>query len=213
MNSSSSTNCPVCGEERTLKTFGQFTLLVCGICGLYAKTETMFLNGAAELKRYSLHSVQPDTNYSDQMRDFVKTAVFPFIKNGKALDYGAGRTGVISRLLSGAGFEVRTYDPYFDNNLDVLDTTYDLITTIEVVEHFQDLKAEWDKLVGLLKPGGILAIGTQFAKADIRDWWYLRDTTHYHFYQERTFEVLSLKYRMEILYTDHVSRIVFKKGH
>jgi hypothetical protein len=190
---------------------GIYPMLYCDICELYAKNESLFLDSIAEKKRYLLHSEIPDPQYVDQMRRFVRTAVLPYIITGKALDYGAGRTGTLQKMLENAGFTVSTYDTYFYPNQSIFNDEYDVVTATEVVEHFQDLDSEWIKLLKLVKKGGILAISTMFVKNDISDWWYLRDITHYHFYGERTFEGLAMKHRLEILYTDHQAIIVFKK--
>ncbi len=186
-------------------------MLYCDICELYAKNESLFLDPISEKKRYLLHSEIPDPKYIDQMRLFVRTAVLPYVSKGNALDYGAGRTKTLGTLLENAGFQISTYDVYFNPDKIVLNREYDLVTATEVVEHFQDLEYEWTVLLKLVKKGGILAISTLFTPSELKDWWYLRDITHYHFYGERTFEGLAMKHRLEILYTDHKSIIVFKK--
>ncbi len=212
MNSSLSTKCPICSEIRTLKKFGSFELEVCNICGLHSKPSHQYLGCEAEKKRYLFHSIHPDLKYEEQMVQFLHSAILPYAKQGEALDYGCGQIRTLEKLLNKAGFITSGYDRYFCNDSSRLEKKYDVVTATEVVEHFQDLTLEWETLIGLVKPGGLLAISTQFIVEDLENWWYLRDSTHYHFYDRKTFEALGMKYRLEILFMDSQHIVVFKKG-
>lgn len=212
MSLSSSTNCPVCGNKRITTIAGGIELLYCKTCGLYSKDKKAFLSPIDEFHRYEKHSALVDDHYVSMMMGFVNKAILPYIKEGNAIDYGSGKTGVIKQVLETNGFNCASFDPYFDNHEEVLRNTYDLVVATEVVEHFQDVIIEWKKMVALMKPKGYMSIMTQFAKDDLSDWWYLRDSTHYHFYQERTFDYIAKNLGLIVVYTDGLSRVVFQKS-
>lgn len=208
----SSTSCPVCGNKRNSTIAGGIELLYCKTCGLYSKDAKAFLSPIDEFKRYELHSALSDDHYVSIMTAFVKRTILPFIHEGNAIDYGAGKTGVLKQVLETNGFNCYCFDPYFANNETVLKNSYDLVVATEVAEHFQDVEYEWKKMTHLVKPKGFMAIMTQFAKDDLGDWWYLRDSTHYHFYQERTFGYIAKNLGLIVVYTDGLSQVVFQKN-
>ena len=207
----SSTNCPICGLLQVKTIAGEFELLYCQTCGLYSKDEKTFLNRFDEFKRYDQHSSIGDEHYRSFMNEFVKTAVIPYVNQGIAIDYGAGKTGVIKEMLETSGFICETYDPYFTFDQSVLHQTYDLLVSTEVVEHFQDIMVDWKKMVDLVKPNGFIAIMTQFAKEDLGNWWYLRDQTHYQFYQQRTFDFIAKALGLTVVFNNGKSSVAFQK--
>jgi len=206
-----SIKCPICGTKQIKTIAGDFELLYCQNCGLYSKDEKTFLNPIDEFKRYDQHSSIGDEHYKSFMNEFVLTAVFPFVNQGIAIDYGAGKTGVIKSILEASGFKCESYDPYFDKDKSTLNQTYDLLVSTEVVEHFQAIMLEWKKMVDLVKPNGFIAIMTQFAKEDLGNWWYLRDQTHYHFYQQRTFDYIAKTLGLSVVLNDGKTKVVFQK--
>ena len=119
----------------------------------------------------------------------------------------------MSLLLREKGGEVHNYDPLFFADKNLLGQQYDVVTSTEVVEHFKEPKTDWDQLIHLIKPRGLLAVMTQFLVEDVdyQTWWYKNDPTHVAFYNENTFEFLAKKYGLEILFNDHVSVIIFRK--
>ena len=208
---SSSTKCLICGSKQLLTIASNIELFKCPKCGLYAKQDKLFLSPLEEFKRYDLHSSVVDEHYNKLMNHFVQEAIIPFIKNGNALDYGCGKTGVIKHGLEANGYNCEVYDPYFANDPKVLNVQYDVVTATEVVEHFQALMTEWQNMVNLVKQNGYLAIMTQFAQEEIGDWWYLRDSTHYHFYQERTFEYIAKRLGLTIVSNNKKNQVTFQK--
>lgn len=208
----SSTNCPICGNKLITTIAGSITLLYCKTCGLYSKEEKTFLSPIEEFNRYEKHSALVDDHYVSMMTKFVSEAILPNIKQGNAIDYGAGKTGVLKQVLETNGFICQSYDPYFANHREVLEDKYDLVVATEVVEHFQAIMIEWEKMVHLVKQNGFMAIMTQFAKDDLGDWWYLRDSTHYHFYQERTFDYIAKRLDLTVVFNDKKSQVVFQKN-
>ncbi len=110
------------------------------------------------------------------------------------LDYGSGPVPSMQNLFMEKGFVAEIYDPYFAPQSKVLQATYDVVICNEVVEHFHRPFEEWQKLLRLLKPQGILFISTLLRPptlAEFCPWWYHRDPTHVGFYSEKVFRWLS----------------------
>jgi hypothetical protein len=99
-------------------------------------------------------------------------------------------------MLAGAGHVMHLYDPFFFPDSAVLDQQFDFVTCTEVAEHFHQPHAEFTRLVALVKPGGLLALMTNFQTDDSRfaDWHYRRDPTHVTFYREQTCHVIAAEF-------------------
>jgi 2-polyprenyl-3-methyl-5-hydroxy-6-metoxy-1,4-benzoquinol methylase len=86
------------------------------------------------------------------------------------------------------GFDIRIYDPFFHPDESVLKERYDFITCTETAEHFHHPAREFPRLIGMLRPGGLLAVMTGMLEDRSRfpGWHYHRDPTHVMFYSEIT---------------------------
>jgi len=164
-----------------------------------------------EAKRYQLHSPTPDAGYAAMMHKFVTEAILPYAFGHTALDFGAGRIGLLGTLIRKVGYIVSEYDTFVTSDLYLLSRPYDLVTLVEVAEHFQTPADEFALLANLVAPKGTLAIRTGFAVPDLGTWWYIRDTTHYSFYSDRTFAWVADKYGFTIRYSNHRDTIVLQK--
>ena len=104
--------------------------------------------------------------------------------------------------------EERLVKMFFATDRSALARTYDFVTCTETVEHFHRPEAEFKRLSGLLKPGGLLAVMTIFQTDDARfeNWRYRHDPTHVVFYREHTFAILAqnLEMQCEIIARDVV---------
>lgn len=83
------------------------------------------------------------------------------------LDYGCGG-GLLLAHLTRKGFtDVHGFDEYSDRYGDraVLDARYDCVVTQDVLEHVPDPRAFARTLAALVKPGGLVVIGTPNADA------------------------------------------------
>ena len=127
-------------------------------------------------------------------RKFASKLVEPLMRDlesgAEGLDYGCGTGPVAAAMLSERGFAVELFDPFFEPDEAVLGRTYDFIICSEVVEHFHRPAEEFDRLAGLLRSGGTLAVMTCFQEDDERfaGWHYRRDPTHVAFYREETLQ-------------------------
>ena len=62
----------------------------------------------------------------------------------------------------------------------------DLVTCLEVVEHFENPIEHMKNLASFCKDGGFVAIGTELipTNSDFSRWWYIQDSTHVSLYSE-----------------------------
>jgi SAM-dependent methyltransferase len=143
----------------------------------------------AETLRYLHHHDDP---HHDGHLAFLANAVEPLLDRLKpgahGLDYGAGRSQALGRLLGERGFPTRGYDPCFAPDESALTDRYDFVTCTEVAEHFHEPRRELERLASLLKPGGRLGLTTRLLTCDdqFATWWYARDVTHVSFYRAET---------------------------
>jgi SAM-dependent methyltransferase len=159
-----------------------------------------------EKARYLLHENSLDNKgYVEMLEGFIAQAVLPYKTSGKALDFGCGPRPVLAELLRRRGFIVDTYDLYFEAGPVLEGQTYDVITATEVFEHLKEPMATLEMLVGLLRPGGIIAIMTLLHRQDIeafKNWWYPSDPTHVAFYCEKTLGLMARKAGLEFARCD-----------
>ena len=204
--------CLLCTNDSNLFEIDTF---LCTECGLVFKNPEKFNCVEKDIKRYSTHNNNnSDQGYLDFLGKFVTPLEKFLLKNFTALDFGCGPGPTLSLLLEKVGGLTLNYDPLFypDTNL-LIPEAYDVVTSTEVVEHFKTPKQDWETLINLVKVDGIVAIMTLFytPEIDYKKWWYKNDHTHIVFYQQKTFEYIARKFKLEILYNDNKSIIFFKK--
>ena len=159
------------------------------------RCECTFLDPAARLpladerRHYALHDNPVD---DPGYRRFLSKLAAPLLERlapaSNGLDFGCGPGPALAAMLREAGHRVALYDPAFHPDRSVLSGRYDFITCTEVIEHMHDPAATFERLAGLLRPGGWLALMTCFQTDDSRfaQWHYQRDPTHIVFYREAT---------------------------
>lgn len=107
--------------------------------------------------------------YANQRARLARFGVGP---SSSILDYGCGGGGFLS-FLRQAGFEdAHGYDAYHPDHADpaVLERRYDCVLTQDVIEHVPDPHALVETLHRLVRPGGLVFIGTPNAEAvDLAD--------------------------------------------
>jgi hypothetical protein len=186
----------------------------CAHCGFVFKNPLNFLSAEEDVTRYSLHN---NNSEDPGYQKFLNKLLIPlenFLpEKFSSLDFGCGPGPTLSGLLKNKGGTVFNYDPIFFNDKSVLQSRYNVVTATEVVEHFKTPDLDWDLLVSLVLPGGLLGIMTQFLNEDIDydKWWYKNDPTHIGFYNEKSVSYLASKYQLEIIYNDKISVVLFRK--
>ena len=194
--------CPVC-RERSTQPFLRVSdkdYWRCGVCATTYLDPNHYLTAAEEGARYALHENNPnDPGY----RKFLSRLVDPLLDRlppgSVGLDFGCGPLFVdceapaVAAMLREAGHSVSLFDPNFAPDRAALARTYDFITATEVVEHLHCPADEFDRLDGLLRPGGLLAVMTSFQTndAEFGKWHYRRDPTHVVFFREETFRLVA----------------------
>lgn len=147
-----------------------------------------------EIARYQEHNNNVnDVGYQKFVNPIVEEVFSSFKSIHKGLDFGCGTGPVITKLLRDQNYDITTYDPFFDNNLKALETTYNYIVCCEVIEHFHRPLKEFKLLSSLLKPNGMLYCMTDLydSTIDFRNWYYKDDKSHVVFYQKETLEWIS----------------------
>ena len=189
--------CPVCRAREGQSHFcqaGELAYLACAVCSARYLDPMFRPSAEAERAQYLLHENDPsDLRY----RAFLARLATPLLERlapgQHGLDYGCGPGPTLSLMLEEAGHRMTVYDPFFCPDAQVLTRQYDFVTCTEVAEHFHDPAAEFDRLAGLILPGGWLAVMTCFQTDDKRfaNWHYRTDPTHVVFYREATFHWLA----------------------
>jgi 2-polyprenyl-3-methyl-5-hydroxy-6-metoxy-1,4-benzoquinol methylase len=147
--------------------------------------------------------------------DFISFCFSDVDLNGsEILEFGCGPGPVLAKLLENEGAKVTKYDKFFFDDESYKEKKYDFITSTEVFEHLQHPKESLAELAELLKPGGMIAIMTNFHLNDtdrFLKWWYRRDPTHISFFNKRVFEVLTKKLNLTIKRCDNRKIITLVK--
>ncbi|WP_291515538.1 class I SAM-dependent methyltransferase [Bdellovibrio sp. ArHS] len=176
----------------------------CEDCDFIFMNPAERLSAVEEKQRYDLHQNQESAGYLAFFAPLIKAVVDHFRAAGvestqlSSLDYGCGPTAMLSGLLQAEGFETANYDSFYYPETEVFKRTYHLITSTEVWEHLHNPKEDIERMLTLLKPGGILAVMTSAHKGEaaFHDWHYRRDLTHVGFFSERSMHWLTERFRL-----------------
>ncbi len=186
--------CPLCktAQNERLETRTS-TYFVCFTCDLHFQDPQNHLNASAEKERYLLHNNDPtDIRYQDFVRPALNQILERCPPSAKGLDFGAGKSAVLTRMLRENNYHIELYDPFFWTDESVLQNKYDFVCACEVVEHFFDPAKEFSKLKQLLQKNGVLVLMTllKLPEQDFASWYYIKDPTHVVFYSAKTFQFI-----------------------
>ncbi len=148
-----------------------------------------------EKERYEKHNNDPnDKGYLSFVSPIVNEVMSSFNKDHKGLDFGSGNDSAVSDSLLKKGYDVKLYDPFFKNDEELLNKTYDYIVCCEVIEHFSDPAKEFKILKSLLNKNGKLICMTNLysEKIEFPNWYYKNDFTHRFFYHKKAFEYIKV---------------------
>lgn len=202
---SSASSCRLCSSKSTEAFYQDKSTAYwkCGNCGYIYQDEKTLLSKEAEKKIYDYHenSIE-DQNYVQFLRQLLN----PIIEHTKktppslALDYGSGPEPVLAQLMEREGIPTKIYDPFYAPDTDWQKQQYDLIVSTEVVEHVKDLGRTLAALNEVLKPGGLLAIMSDFydSKKDFQSWHYKNDPTHIGFLNEVSLKWIASHFQYEM---------------
>jgi 2-polyprenyl-3-methyl-5-hydroxy-6-metoxy-1,4-benzoquinol methylase len=195
--------CTLCGEDASLfKTYREKNYYSCVNCRAVVLHPDYYPSPEVEKKRYLEHNNDvDDPKYQKFVEPVVSGVKEYFTPDHSGLDFGAGTGPVITKLLRESGYNIKLYDPYFWNEPERLEDTYDYIAACEVIEHFVNPYEEFKLLKSLLKNNGKLFCKTSIFSYDMNfeEWKYKDDFTHLIFYNvnslkwiEKTFKFSKL---------------------
>ena len=207
--------CPLCksNQEEIFYTDSYREYLKCSNCDFVFVPKIYHLSEKDERARYDTHNNDPT---DDKYRNFLYQLVSPLQErismNSSGLDFGSGPGPTLSLMLKDFGHTVDLYDKFYAKNDFVFKKQYDFITASEVVEHLRQPMVELNRLTGLLKSDGILAIMTQILtpQVDFSQWYYKNDPSHIGFFSEKALNYLAKKWQSE-LYVISERVVIFKK--
>jgi hypothetical protein len=197
----------------------------CQACGGIYLDRRHLLDPASEKARYGKHNNNlSNTGYREYLERFI-VSVFSFSallsgdegSIGTIFDYGSGPTPALVTLLREKGYEARGWDPYFASDTPRFNHGADLVTSLEVVEHFADPVRDFSLMADCVRGGGFLAVGTQLVldSPDSIDffahWWYREDPTHISFYSKKALVLVAERAGLEYLGSDGKSVYLFRK--
>lgn len=196
--------CPLCFHTRSVLIFegdkrsGQREFYNCLYCDLVYTPKKYLPECNTEKIRYEEHNNDIADYRYRKFLSKLTNEIKPFInKKMKGLDYGSGPQPALAEMMREEGYDVKTYDPFFHPDTNILSLQFDFITCTEVVEHFHNPKAEFDKLFKMLKTNGVLGIMTEIPDdwKDFDKWYYKNDITHVVFYSMKTMEYIAKQYK------------------
>ncbi len=201
--------CPLCLSQSDINAIdippAEDRYFHCSRCDMIFAAADSIPGPREEKKRYLTHdNTHESEGYVRMLTRFMERAVLPFAAGNKILEFGCGPGPVLADLLRERGFHLALYDPYFAPRTEALRSTYDVITSTEVLEHIRDAAGAWRRFHRLLPPGGLLAVMTRFhpGPRDFPDWWYRKDSTHIRFYSRDTFLYIERHFGWEIAMMD-----------
>lgn len=185
-------NCPLCNHSG--KPFYKDTFFVCENCfGLY-RNRKYYVDARKEREVYERHNNDVnDPRYQQFVSPITCYVLDHFKPDQTGLDFGSGTGPVISKMLQDQGYRIYQYDPFFANDVALLNETYDYIVCCEVAEHFHQPDVEFRLLHSLLKPCGALVCMTHLYDDTIAfpNWYYKNDPTHVFIYRKETLHYIA----------------------
>ena len=177
----------------------------CNHCSSVFLDSEYYVSEEDERKRYEKHNNDiEDPGYQKFVEPIVCGVEQHFDKKHKGLDFGSGTGPVIAKLLRDKGYTIELYDPFFCNNPEKLEKTYDFIVCCEVMEHFHFPAKEFSLLRSILKHNGALFCMTDIfsERVDFRTWYYKNDATHVFFYHRNALALIQSKFIFSTLVID-----------
>lgn len=209
------TFCPLCNTANELwKTIGTKQFYRCTTCDMIYVHPTQRLTAHEEALHYSKHrNIATDPNYQAFAKPIIDFVLQNFNSHHSGLDYGSGADSAIIYILENHNYTIKSYDPNFYNNPELLARRYNYITCCEVIEHFRSPREEFAKLYTMLTDNAALVCMTQLYDNSInfRSWYYKNDPTHVCFYTANTCNWITTTYNFTNCHI-HKRRIVFARG-
>ena len=211
-------NCHICTQETETFVHDKTNIIYyhCKTCAYIFKSAKYHQNFDKQKERYNLHTNdEEDEGYKAYFKRFLDFTL-PLVEDPKnALDFGCGKSTILSKMLEEKGVHCDFFDPIYHPHTLKSNKKYDLIVSTEVFEHLHQPKAVFESLLKRLKEGAYLVIQTQFHTNDMevfKRWYYHQDPTHIVFFTPKTFEVLCEQYHCKVVANNGKNMIVIQKG-
>ncbi len=153
------------------------------------------------------------------IQQVICTSALCFFVIGKRkqyLDYGAG-TGLFVRAMRDVGFDFYYYDKFptniFARGLEPTNEVFDLVTSFETFEHFENPIQE---IESLLKLTDSILFSTLLHKTGIvpdKDWWYygFDHGQHVVFYSNKTIKYIAEKFNLHLISNKTTTHLLTRK--
>jgi len=190
--------CPLCDNDTGLVNVvgpDKRSYHRCPVCRLIFSGKDSLPSPEEERARYLEHN--NGIQYPGYVK-FLNQAIDPALPylsgDMKGLDYGCGPVPTLSLLLRKKGISCLDYDPLFFPELP--EGPFDFIFATECFEHFFNPATETERIITLLKPGGLLIVMTHLwdEDTDFASWYYPKDNTHVAFYHAETFKYIERRF-------------------
>jgi len=139
----------------------RFTVWRCGNCNSLHSKEAVDLNKYYADYPFKHHRLDFHTRvgYRNRLRLLKRKGFRP---DHSLLDYGCGKALFVKFLHKRGYPKVQGYDPFIEEVSDQnpLAARYDVVTSYDVIEHVEDPREFLSLMVALVKPGGMLVLGT-----------------------------------------------------
>ncbi len=187
----------------------------CLECEYIFKDPANYQSIEAQKQRYDLHTNdENDAGYRAYFQRFLDFVLLHIEEVEQALDFGCGKSTLLANILKDINIECDVYDPIY-HPIKLSDSKkYDMIVSTEVFEHLHDPRSTFSSLCNMLRPGGYLALQTQFhpnEEESFKAWYYHKDPTHIVFFRPRTFERLGEMYGCRILADNGKNMVILRK--
>jgi hypothetical protein len=184
--------CPLCFNQTPEFYADIQTYYRCPHCDGIFVDENDLIRKDIEKRVYEQHNIDTkDEGYRKFVSPITESIVDAYRDDADGLDFGAGRSAIISAVLEEKGYVVKNYDPFFHDNKALLENRYEFISACEVVEHFHKPNKEFHLLKNMLTQNGKIYIMTDlYDGREFGSWYYKNDPTHVFFYTAKTFEFI-----------------------
>ena len=196
-------SCPLCGNHETLFYFEdkKRSYHQCGNCDLVFVGAEYQLSAKDEKEEYDKHeNALDDKGYLQFLSRMYEPVLERIRPSSAGLDFGSGPAPALAQHLRSLGHQVDTYDLYYAPDTSVFNNSYDFITCTEVIEHLATPLVEFEQMLKLLRPDGVLGIMTKLVinKERFANWHYKNDPTHISFFSRKAFEYLAQCYNLNL---------------
>lgn len=201
----------------------------CEQCAFHFVEPSTHLTTTEESERYCHHENDGnDVGYLNYLADVLSPLKSYFgdheINGLYHLDFGSGNSVATEKLLKEwqiTSERSYSYDLYFSpeklpSRYTPNESSFDLVTAIEVVEHFRSPRTSWEELAGLLRSGSFLFVVTQIYHSEqdekaFSNWWYKNDPTHVSIYSLESLSVMASDFGLELVLTDEKKYFLWRK--